>query len=170
MARVVHAEADAKRPDAKYREAKVVLRANTSFENTKLSLNFNIDRTPNYAFRRSKLGLFVLPNEKERFAELHSSMSTYEKTLIPPLNFSMVASGVYRSGFPNRKNHAFLQQLGLKSVLYVNNTKARTDWQLSPLGLIGISVNLQIPVPPGAPAGERGLLQGEQHRGVSMPH
>ncbi|RLN89995.1 hypothetical protein BBJ28_00002389 [Nothophytophthora sp. Chile5] len=46
-------------------------------------------------------------------------MSTYEKTLIPPLNFSMVASGVYRSGFPNRKNHAFLQELGLKSVLYV---------------------------------------------------
>ncbi|POM70911.1 Tyrosine phosphatase [Phytophthora palmivora] len=46
-------------------------------------------------------------------------MSTYEKTLIPPLNFSMVASGVYRSGFPNRKNHAFLQQLGLKSVLYL---------------------------------------------------
>ncbi|CEG35992.1 protein tyrosine phosphatase [Plasmopara halstedii] len=41
------------------------------------------------------------------------------KTLIPPLNFSMVASGVYRSGFPNRKNHAFLQQLGLKSVLYL---------------------------------------------------
>ena len=48
-------------------------------------------------------------------------MSTYEKTLIPPLNFSMVASGVYRSGFPNKKNHAFLQQLGLKSVLYVES-------------------------------------------------
>ncbi|RLN38259.1 hypothetical protein BBJ28_00019772 [Nothophytophthora sp. Chile5] len=47
-------------------------------------------------------------------------MSTYEKTLIPPLNFSMVASGVYRSGFPNRKNHAFLQELGLKSVLCVS--------------------------------------------------
>lgn len=46
-------------------------------------------------------------------------MSTYEKTLIPPLNFSMVASGVYRSGFPNKKNHAFLQQLGLNSVLYL---------------------------------------------------
>lgn len=49
-------------------------------------------------------------------------MSTYEKTLIPPLNFSMVASGVYRSGFPNRKNHSFLQQLGLKSVLYVRSS------------------------------------------------
>lgn len=52
-------------------------------------------------------------------------MSTYEKTLIPPLNFSMVASGVYRSGFPNRKNHAFLQQLGLKSVLYVVHVHER---------------------------------------------
>lgn len=48
---------------------------------------------------------------------VNGTLSTYDKTLIPPLNFSMVASGVYRSGFPNRKNHAFLQQLGLKSVL-----------------------------------------------------
>ncbi|KAI9920808.1 hypothetical protein PsorP6_000941 [Peronosclerospora sorghi] len=31
----------------------------------------------------------------------------------------LAPSGVYRSGFPNRKNHAFLQQLGLKSVLYL---------------------------------------------------
>lgn len=50
---------------------------------------------------------------------MNGTLSTYDKTLIPPLNFSMVASGVYRSGFPNRKNHAFLQQLGLKSVLCV---------------------------------------------------
>lgn len=61
--------------------------------------------------RRSRL--------RRRSLESYLTMSTYEKTLIPPLNFSMVASGVYRSGFPNRKNHAFLQQLGLKSVLYV---------------------------------------------------
>ncbi|KAF1334044.1 Tyrosine phosphatase, partial [Globisporangium splendens] len=54
-------------------------------------------------------------------------MSTYEKTLIPPLNFSMVASGVYRSGFPNRKNHAFLQQLGLKSVLYLCHQEHQKD-------------------------------------------
>ncbi|GLE05673.1 hypothetical protein PINS_up014713 [Pythium insidiosum] len=54
-------------------------------------------------------------------------MSTYEKTLIPPLNFSMVDSGVYRSGFPNKKNHAFLQQLGLKSVLYLCHQQHRPE-------------------------------------------
>jgi len=39
--------------------------------------------------------------------------------LIPPLNFSMVASGVYRSGYPNKKNHQFLRKLGLKSIIYL---------------------------------------------------
>eukprot|EP01099_Mayorella_cantabrigiensis_P007862 TRINITY_DN7149_c0_g1_i1.p1 TRINITY_DN7149_c0_g1~~TRINITY_DN7149_c0_g1_i1.p1 ORF type:complete len:269 (-),score=17.28 TRINITY_DN7149_c0_g1_i1:18-824(-) len=42
-----------------------------------------------------------------------------KKLLIPPLNFAMVAPGVYRSGYPNRKNHPFLQNLGLKSILYL---------------------------------------------------
>ena len=37
--------------------------------------------------------------------------------LIPPLNFAMVAKGVYRSGYPNAKNHRFLAKLGLKSIL-----------------------------------------------------
>ncbi|EQC35196.1 hypothetical protein SDRG_07425 [Saprolegnia diclina VS20] len=54
-------------------------------------------------------------------------MSVYEKTLIPPLNFSMVDSGVYRSGFPNKKNHAFLQQLGLRSVLYLCHQEHRPE-------------------------------------------
>eukprot|EP01136_Pigoraptor_vietnamica_P003404 Opistho-1_new@32627 len=39
--------------------------------------------------------------------------------LVPPLNFAMVAPGVYRSGYPNKKNFPFLQQLGLKSLLYL---------------------------------------------------
>jgi tyrosine-protein phosphatase SIW14 len=37
--------------------------------------------------------------------------------LIPPLNFAMVAKGVYRSGYPNQKNFPFLKKLGLKSIL-----------------------------------------------------
>jgi len=37
--------------------------------------------------------------------------------LIPPLNFGRVCRGVYRSGFPGKKNFTFLQKLGLKSVL-----------------------------------------------------
>ena len=39
--------------------------------------------------------------------------------LVPPLNFAMVLPGVYRSGYPNPKNHPFLHRLGLRSVLYL---------------------------------------------------
>eukprot|EP01111_Echinosteliopsis_oligospora_P013313 TRINITY_DN4754_c1_g2_i1.p1 TRINITY_DN4754_c1_g2~~TRINITY_DN4754_c1_g2_i1.p1 ORF type:complete len:195 (+),score=50.28 TRINITY_DN4754_c1_g2_i1:25-609(+) len=42
-----------------------------------------------------------------------------EPLLIPPLNFAMVAKGIYRSGYPNKKNHPFLKKLGLKSILYL---------------------------------------------------
>eukprot|EP01137_Pigoraptor_chileana_P014587 Opistho-2@69394 len=38
---------------------------------------------------------------------------------VPPLNFAMVAPGVYRSGYPNKKNFPFLKRLGLKSLLYL---------------------------------------------------
>uniref|UniRef100_A0A7S0HUV5 diphosphoinositol-polyphosphate diphosphatase n=1 Tax=Hanusia phi TaxID=3032 RepID=A0A7S0HUV5_9CRYP len=37
--------------------------------------------------------------------------------LIPPLNFGRVCRGVYRSGFPGKKNFAFLKKLALHSVL-----------------------------------------------------
>ncbi|ORY90881.1 protein-tyrosine phosphatase, partial [Leucosporidium creatinivorum] len=40
-----------------------------------------------------------------------------EEDLLPPENFAMVSSFVYRSSFPKRKNFKFLKQLGLKSVL-----------------------------------------------------
>ena len=38
---------------------------------------------------------------------------------IPPLNFSMVIPGVYRSGYPSKKNFPFLKKIGLKSILYL---------------------------------------------------
>ncbi|PVU91858.1 hypothetical protein BB561_004172 [Smittium simulii] len=41
--------------------------------------------------------------------------------LVPPLNFAMVAPGIYRSGFPNTKNHKFLLSLGLKKIIYIYN-------------------------------------------------
>ncbi|OLY84663.1 putative tyrosine-protein phosphatase [Smittium mucronatum] len=37
--------------------------------------------------------------------------------LVPPLNFGMVAPGIYRSGFPNLRNHNFLLSLGLKKIM-----------------------------------------------------
>jgi tyrosine-protein phosphatase SIW14 len=38
---------------------------------------------------------------------------------IPPLNFSMVDNGIFRSGFPDTANFSFLQTLGLRSIVYL---------------------------------------------------
>lgn len=40
-----------------------------------------------------------------------------ELNLIPPLNFSMVDNGIFRSGFPDSANFSFLQTLGLRSIM-----------------------------------------------------
>jgi tyrosine-protein phosphatase SIW14 len=42
-----------------------------------------------------------------------------DQMLFPPLKYSLVMPGIYRSGYPNRKNFPFLKRLGLKSVLYL---------------------------------------------------
>ncbi|KAL9453730.1 hypothetical protein AB3S75_009354 [Citrus x aurantiifolia] len=42
-----------------------------------------------------------------------------EVTLIPPLNFSMVDNGIFRSGFPDSANFSFLQTLRLRSIIYL---------------------------------------------------
>ncbi|CAD6574335.1 MAG: hypothetical protein TREMPRED_001093 [Tremellales sp. Tagirdzhanova-0007] len=39
--------------------------------------------------------------------------------VVPPINFSLVAPGIFRSGHPNRKNVSFLRTLGLKGIMYV---------------------------------------------------
>ncbi|KAL1521034.1 hypothetical protein AB1Y20_022589 [Prymnesium parvum] len=38
-------------------------------------------------------------------------------SLCPPINFALVAPGVYRSGFPTRHNLSFLRTLGLHTLL-----------------------------------------------------
>lgn len=42
-----------------------------------------------------------------------------EELFTPPLNFSMVDNGIFRSGFPDTTNFAFLQTLGLRSIMWV---------------------------------------------------
>ncbi|KAK7385826.1 hypothetical protein VNO78_31725 [Psophocarpus tetragonolobus] len=42
-----------------------------------------------------------------------------EDLFIPPLNFAMVDNGIFRSGFPEPANFAFLQTLGLRSIIYL---------------------------------------------------
>ncbi|KAJ1659168.1 tyrosine-protein phosphatase siw14 [Dispira simplex] len=42
------------------------------------------------------------------------------KLLVPPLNFALVVPGIYRSGHPNPRNHAFLLKLGIRTIVYMN--------------------------------------------------
>lgn len=46
--------------------------------------------------------------------------STDEDLYTPPLNFSMVDNGIFRSGFPDTSNFPFLKTLGLRSIVYVS--------------------------------------------------
>ncbi|CAD2220213.1 Tyrosine phosphatase family, putative [Angomonas deanei] len=41
------------------------------------------------------------------------------ETLVPTFNFAMVCPGVYRGGYPTKKNYPFLRALQLKSILYL---------------------------------------------------
>ncbi|KAM0003246.1 putative atypical dual-specificity phosphatase Siw14, protein-tyrosine phosphatase [Helianthus debilis subsp. tardiflorus] len=45
--------------------------------------------------------------------------SNGEELFTPPLNFSMVDNGIFRSGFPDAANFPFLKTLGLRSIVYV---------------------------------------------------
>ncbi|CAG8469820.1 23293_t:CDS:2 [Cetraspora pellucida] len=49
------------------------------------------------------------------------------KIMVPPLNFAMVAPGVYRSGHPNRKNFPFLKKLKLKSIIYLSSDEVHEE-------------------------------------------
>jgi hypothetical protein len=48
-----------------------------------------------------------------------AAMAAMDGVVVPPLNFAMVAPGVYRSGYPNKRNFPFLRRLGLRSIMCV---------------------------------------------------
>ncbi|RSH90062.1 hypothetical protein EHS25_001395 [Saitozyma podzolica] len=52
--------------------------------------------------------------------------------LVPPINFSLVAPGVYRSGHPNKKNFGFLRRLKLRGIMYLEGQTSieRIPWTL----------------------------------------
>ncbi|CAI5719011.1 unnamed protein product [Peronospora destructor] len=59
----------------------------------------------------------VLPGDPARVKTVEEDDADYEE-LIPPENFAMIEKGLYRSGFPKKKNFAFLKKsLQLKSIL-----------------------------------------------------
>ncbi|KAJ2443394.1 tyrosine-protein phosphatase siw14 [Coemansia sp. RSA 2424] len=58
----------------------------------------------------------VILRDEERRLEIAEQQS---QLIVPPLNFAMIAPGIYRSGFPNEKSHPFLLQLRLRTIVYV---------------------------------------------------
>jgi tyrosine-protein phosphatase SIW14 len=60
----------------------------------------------------------TIPKDTNQIERDEEEEEEPERMFIPPLNFAMVAKGVYRSGYPNPKNFPFLKKLGLKSILY----------------------------------------------------
>ncbi|KAG7379324.1 tyrosine-protein phosphatase siw14 [Phytophthora pseudosyringae] len=59
----------------------------------------------------------VLAGDPARVKAVEEEDGDYEE-LIPPENFAMIEKGLYRSGFPKKKNFAFLKKsLQLKSIL-----------------------------------------------------
>ncbi|CAG8497260.1 16243_t:CDS:2 [Acaulospora colombiana] len=56
-----------------------------------------------------------------------SKINEEVKVMVPPLNFAMVAPGVYRSGHPNRQNFPFLRKLELKSLIYLSSDDIREE-------------------------------------------
>ncbi|ODN72912.1 hypothetical protein L202_08328 [Cryptococcus amylolentus CBS 6039] len=59
------------------------------------------------------------------------AMPAPEEDLVPPENFSLVSSGVYRCGFPKKRNFKFMETLRLKTVLTLvleEYPKANLEW------------------------------------------
>ena len=43
-----------------------------------------------------------------------------DELIVPPVNFSLVAKGIYRGSYPNFRNFSFLKHLELKAVLFLS--------------------------------------------------
>ncbi|KAJ8554576.1 hypothetical protein K7X08_025254 [Anisodus acutangulus] len=63
--------------------------------------------------------LLPVPIADDNFDFNYSCDENGEEFFIPPLNFSMVDNGIFRSGFPDLDDFPFLQTLGLRSIIYL---------------------------------------------------
>ncbi|WWC67477.1 uncharacterized protein I206_101385 [Kwoniella pini CBS 10737] len=65
--------------------------------------------------------------------------------VVPPINFSLVVPGIYRSGHPNKKNFNFLKKLNFKTIIYLENEneneKEQEKYRKDFLNFINININ-----------------------------
>lgn len=74
---------------------------------------FGVTAPPSAVFDRRQL----TPSESILTADADDCDRDGEDLFTPPLNFSMVDNGIFRSGFPDSANFSFLQTLGLRSIM-----------------------------------------------------
>ncbi|MBW0466542.1 hypothetical protein O181_006257 [Austropuccinia psidii MF-1] len=64
-------------------------------------------------------------NSSDHSIDLDSLSKSLIPPLVPPIGFSLVAPGIYRSGHPNHLNFAFLHGLQLNSIMYLSKDSYR---------------------------------------------
>lgn len=77
-----------------------------------LELESNIDATINSAHEQS---LATTPDGKP------DTSAVARPLYVPPLNFSLVEDGIYRSGFPMPINYPFMERIKLKTIIYLGD-------------------------------------------------
>lgn len=69
--------------------------------------------------------------DKELYALLKKRRNTVRlynvKLLVPPLNFALVAEDIYRSGHPLEINYPFLENLKLRTIVYIGDPPSNKD-------------------------------------------
>ncbi|CAH2352996.1 inositol phosphatase Siw14p [[Candida] railenensis] len=60
-------------------------------------------------------------NDERDYSNLALKILNSKPQYYPPLNFSLVEDGIYRSGFPMPLNYPFIEQLGLKTIIYLGD-------------------------------------------------
>ncbi|KAK9451619.1 tyrosine phosphatase family-domain-containing protein [Limtongia smithiae] len=82
----------------------------------------------------NSMGEFAVPSSRMS-SSISSTVNFFDrpekKLLVPPLNFAMVASGIYRSGHPLPINFQFLEKLKLKTIIYLGEhelRKVNVEW------------------------------------------
>ncbi|KAI5069692.1 hypothetical protein GOP47_0015993 [Adiantum capillus-veneris] len=71
------------------------------------------------AVEREDAAATAAGEDQEQRAQREREREEEEEVLIPPLNFSMVDEGVFRSGYPHPSNFPFLHTLHLRSIVYL---------------------------------------------------
>lgn len=69
----------------------------------------------------------LMPNYRSKYEDESSNdvdsvtVNRRGAQFVPPLNFALVEDGIYRSGFPMPINYPFLQQLKIKTIIYLGD-------------------------------------------------